>query len=206
MNPADKKSIPMTEEQQVMMESYEKGAEEYFYRKSENNPYSEWIDAALEKVGSEAKILEIGSGNGWLSDYVEAEGYQVERTDGVEAFVKYQKEKGKNAFKLNLFEDNLKHEYYDLILAASVFHHFTREQFSLILEKMFQGLTPGGYLAFRTKKGESDGLADSYEGLRVYYCYWTEEPLREALEKAGFIVEKIGESGPKHLATLVRKA
>ncbi len=196
----------MTEEQRVMMENYEKGAEEYFYRSSENNPHSEWIDAALVEIEPDAKILEIGSGNGWLADSIETKGYQVERTDGVDAFVKYQKEQGKNIFKLNLFEDNLKQEYYDLILAASVFHHFTREQFALILEKMFRGLASGGRLAFRTKKGEGEGLTDSIEGLLVYYCYWTEEPLRKVLEKAGFTVEKIEESGPKHLAVLARRA
>lgn len=206
MNSSDKTRIPMTEEQKVMMENYEKGAIEYFYRSSASNPHGEWIDVALSRVGHEAKILEVGSGNGWLSDYVETRGFHIERTDGVEAFVKYQKEKGKEAFRLNLFEDNLKQEYYNLILAASVFHHFTREQFASILEKMFQGLAPKGYLAFRTKKGEGEGLTDSDEGLQVYYCYWTEEPMKMALEEAGFVVEKIAESGPKHLAILARKA
>lgn len=117
----------MTEEQKVMMENYEKWAGEFFYRSPESNPHGGWVDVALEKVGLEAKILEIGSGNGWLSNYVESKGFRVERTDGVEAFVKYQKERGKEASRLNLFEDNLKQEYYNLILAASVFHHFTRE-------------------------------------------------------------------------------
>lgn len=206
MGPSYNTHIPMTEEQKVMMENYEKGAEEYFYRSPESNLHREWLDTALSKIGPEAKILEVGSGNGWLSDYIETKGFHVERTDGVEAFVKYQKEKGKEAFRLNLFEDDLKQGYYNLILAASVFHHFSREQFPLILEKAFQGLAPKGYLAFRTKKGEGEGLTDSNEGLQVYYCYWTEEPMKRALEESGFVIEKIAESGSRHLAVLARKA
>lgn len=197
--------IPMTEEQTVMMENYEKEASEYFYRSPESNPHREWIDRALSKVNPEANILEIGSGNGWLSDYVESKGFHIERTDGVKAFVNYQNERGKKAFILNLFEDSLKPNYYTLILAASVFHHFTREQFALMLQKMTLGLTPGGYLAFRTKKGEGERLTDSNEGLQVYYCYWLEEPLKSILAEAGFTVENISESGPQHLAVLARK-
>lgn len=195
----------MTEEQKVMMENYEKGARDFFYRSPESNPYQEWIDTALTRVGPDAKILEIGSGNGWLSDYIEARGFFVDRTDGVEVFVRYQNSKGHNAFLLNLFEDNLQENHYQLILAASVFHHFTREQFVTVLHKMSQGLVSGGYLAFRTKKGESEGLTDSNEGLRVYYHYWLQEPLRRIVEEAGFVVEEILESGPQHLALLAKK-
>jgi 2-polyprenyl-3-methyl-5-hydroxy-6-metoxy-1,4-benzoquinol methylase len=192
-------------EQEIMKRSYEEHASKYFYRSAGSNEHGEWIDEALEKIGVSGNILEVGSGNGWLADLLESRGYRVDRTDSSRAFVEYQRSQGHDASLLDLLTDAISQEAYQLIIAASVLHHFTAEQLPIILEKLYRGLAPGGWLAFRIKRGTEAGVSQSNEGLEVYYQYWEIEPLRAVVERAGFHIDRIGESGPKHIAVLAQR-
>lgn len=196
--------IVKTEEQIAMLHSYEEQAQKYFYR-DPSGVNTEWIDRAVDLIPAGGTILEIGGGNGWLADYLEEKGYRVERTDGVKAFVEYQQSTGKEAYILDLFTDELKKSHFDLVILASVIHHFTREQLPLVFNKIFVGLKPGGRMALRTKSGDGEGLFPTVEGVPVYYCYWNVEELRLVLEVSGFREIDVYQEGPKHIVATARK-
>ena len=61
-----------------------------------------WIDETLALVPQNARILEIGTATGRDADYIEAQGYYVERTDATKAFVALQREQGHEARELNV--------------------------------------------------------------------------------------------------------
>ena len=196
-----------TKEQLKMLESYEKEGKKYFYR-GEKIPTDtkEWVDALQEKLSVAMSIIEVGSGNGWLADYYEKSGLVVECTDAVDTFVHHLEKSGKKVRKIDLLNDSLGITSYDCIIGASVLHHFTVEQFEIILEKFYRGLNTNGIVAMRVKKGEGTAFVDSVEGLKVFYKYWTEGELRQVLEKGGFVIEELKtNSQGTHVSVIARK-
>lgn len=116
-------------------------------------PLKHWIDAALAMLPSDARILEIGSANGRDALYMEQCGYVAERSDAAPAFVRYLRDAGFTARKLNVIHDDLGTDY-DLIFANAVFPHFNQDDTAAALRNIYRSLRPGGMCAFNVKQGD----------------------------------------------------
>lgn len=177
----------MSDSNDQTIESYEKHVQEYINGTPQavEGVVKEWIDRALEGLPQDARILECGSANGRDAAYMQQAGYAVQCSDATQAFVDMLQEKGFNAKKLNLLEDELGGPY-DLVLANAVLLHFTRDEVARVLQKVREALDVNGRFAFTLKQGEGEEWSEYKLGAPRFFCYWTEEQIRSYITEAGF--------------------
>lgn len=177
----------MSEENYKTVESYNTHVQEYIdgtpHRVS--GVHKDWLDGSLADVPKYARILEFGSGFGRDAEYLAGLGYTVECSDASTEFVKLLQERGFDAKVLNAITDELP-QGLDFVFAHAFLLHFTRDEASRVIRKVFGALNPNGKFAFTLKQGEGEGWSEKKLGAPRFFCYWTEPQIREALESAGF--------------------
>jgi SAM-dependent methyltransferase len=177
----------MSDTNDMTVQSYDAHVQEYI----EGTPQSvegfiqDWIDRVLVGLPHNSKILEIGSAFGRDADYIESQGYKVERTDVTPGFVQLLQTKGHEARQLNAITDDLGGGY-DLIFADAVLLHFTRDETKRVISKVYDALSNNGRFAFSLKNGEGEEWSDAKLNAPRYFCYWTKETIQPLLEQAGF--------------------
>lgn len=141
----------------------------------------------LPTIGTDAHVLEIGSGPGWDADALEALGPRVRRTDVTAAFRGIQAERGKVVEPLDLLIDDLGGPY-DAVLTLYVFQHFERDATAALLAKVAAALRPAGQflVSLREGTGEMWELSDTSGAYRVVER--SREEFEAALDAAGFDV------------------
>lgn len=156
-----------------------------------------WIDRALALVPPQGHVLELGSGFGRDADYIEARGYQVDRTDVTPGFVEHLRSQGHEARILNALTDEFGGPY-DLVFADAVLLHFTPEQLVHVLRKSAAALHPDGVVAFTVKVGDGPAWrTEKFADARFFYL-WREAPLRKQIANAGLDIVEIGEHESTH--------
>jgi SAM-dependent methyltransferase len=157
--------------------------------------------AAVESGG---RILEVGSGAGRDADFIESLGAQVRRTDVTEAFLDIQRQRGKQAYKLDLLTDELGGPY-DGILALCVLIHIDRDCTDGVLQKVAAALRNGG--AFLVSLREGAGETDDDDG---HMTYWSRDDFAARLDAAGLTIDwenaHVGGVDKRWLTFLARKA
>lgn len=144
-----------------------------------------WIDATLQGLPSDVRILELGSAFGRDAAYIESLGYSVQRTDATQGFVDYLRKQGYVANLLNAITNELPASY-DLIFADAVLLHFTPEDMKIVLGKVFQALNDDGRFSFSLKQGEGEEWSNAKLGAPRYFCYWKQDDIIELMKKVGF--------------------
>lgn len=172
---------------QQTLAAYNQGIEKYIagVRAEIEGSLAAWFDTALHDLPRDAKILEIGSANGRDANHIESHGYQVERTDGSQAFVDYLTAAGQQARVLNILTDPIP-DGYDLILANAVFLHFTLEEFRSAVKKVHAALVVGGRFALTLKRGSGDETTTIKMDAPRYFRYWQPQDVVTELESIGF--------------------
>lgn len=145
----------------------------------------DWLDSSLTGVPKDALILELGSAFGRDAEYLSGLGYSVRCTDATTAFVDLLLQKGFDAKVLNAITDELQQEL-DYVLANAVLLHFTRDEASQVIRKVFAALKPNGRFVFSLKQGEGESWSEEKIGAPRYFCYWTEPQIRQLLKATGF--------------------
>lgn len=145
----------------------------------------EWIDGALANLQKDATILEIGTAFGRDADYIESQGYTINRTDAAKGFVELLQSQGHNARVLNILTDSI-NQTFDMIFADAVFLHFTEDELHGVLDKVHAALTQGGILAFSVKQGEGEEWSDEKINSPRYFKYWQADAIRQMLEAHNF--------------------
>ncbi len=155
-----------------------------------------WIDATLLNLSPAARILEVGYAFGRDANYIESQGYSVERSDATLGFVEYLQQQGHEARQLNILEDAIQ-EKYDLVFANAVLLHFNREEVQAVIRKVNDSLNPGGLFSFSLKQGTGEEWSDAKLGAARYFCYWEDAVIKGVLARAGFhdISSQEGELG-----------
>ena len=189
----------MSETNSRTVESYNAHIQEYI----DGTPHEvsgvvkDWLDGSLADVPKDARILEFGSAFGRDAEYLAGLGYTVECTDATPAFVDLLQQKGFDAKVLNAITDELP-QGLDFVLANAVLLHFTRDEASQVIKKVFDALNTNGRFAFTLLQSTKDNTWDNRLGAPRFFCYWTEPQIREVLESAGFCGVEI--SGDKATA------
>lgn len=170
------------------LQAYEGHINDYIERTpQEVNGYVKiWIDSMLHTLDPEAKILEIGSAFGRDADYIETQGFSVERTDATLGFVEYLETQGYNARALNILTDEIDSDH-DLIFADAVFLHFSDDELSLALTKVRNALSPQGILGLTLKCGIGEEWSSDKLGEPRYFHYWDKDSISQKLDEAGFL-------------------
>jgi predicted TPR repeat methyltransferase len=133
--------------------------------------------------------------------YLQSLGYKVECTDATRAFVDLLNQEGFNARILNAITDDIEGSY-DLIFANAVLLHFTRDEAKRVMRKVMNALNSHGTFAFTVKQGEGERWsvpAEDKLGVSRYFCYWTEDRIRRAVQEVGFTsVKAAGDQSTSH--------
>lgn len=176
----------MTSSNDQTIKSYEAHVQEYINSDPGiSDIMKQWFGEAVAGLPKTAHILELGSAFGRDAAYLQGLGYSVECTDAVKAFVALLQEKRFNARRLNAITDELGGPY-DLILANAVLLHFTRTETTQVLKKVYAALAKQGTFAFSLKQGDGENWSDEKLGAPRYFCFWTEDQIRQLLEQIGF--------------------
>jgi SAM-dependent methyltransferase len=144
-----------------------------------------WLDASLEGLPYDARILEIGSGFGHDAVYIEQQGYGVERTDVTPGFVKLLQGQGHEARHLNVLTDAIEGPY-DLVLADAVVHHLTKPETTTAARNVLGALGVVGRFAISLRTGHSEGWSDEKLGVPRYFTHWERPGIEEVVKDVGF--------------------
>lgn len=145
----------------------------------------EWLDASLELIPKDGRILEVGSGFGRDAEYIRDKGFDIECSDAVPNFVELLQKKGFKTKSLDLLKDEIGSDY-DMVLADAVLLHFTPEESELVARKIYKALNSGGVFALRMKQGDGAVWTEEKLGEPRYFYYWKADELKNMLTACGF--------------------
>lgn len=172
--------------------SYEQHVQEYIDGTPQevSSFVKDWIDESLSYVPKSGRVLEIGSAFGRDANYIEQAGYVVRRTDATENFVDLLRSQGHEADLLNAITDDLGGPY-KMVFADAVLLHFTAEELTSVLSKIYESLGTGGILAFTLKQGVGAEWSNDKLGAPRFFNYWTRDELEGELNKQNFKILKL---------------
>ena len=173
----------------ITVESYENNVQAYIDAtvKIVDSHYKTWLDRVLKYVPISQSILELGSAFGRDADYMEAQGYTVERTDATTGFVDYMNAQGASARVLDAISDYFNGPY-GLVFANAVLVHFAPADAQIVARKAYEALSEGGIFAISLKLGQGSGWETDKLGARRFFQYWDAKEMAELLEKIGFVI------------------
>ncbi len=151
-------------------------------------------------LGPGARVLEIGSGGGQDARALEEAGLSVRRTDITPAFVELLRDAGHEADVLDPLVDDLDDPArpgtpYDAVWASACLLHVERATLPVVLGRLARATRPGGRLVMWVKEGDGEAWSTHGSvGAPRRFVYWREPALREALEEAGWTVDRVDHS------------
>ncbi|NOE28160.1 methyltransferase domain-containing protein [Ruegeria sp. HKCCD6157] len=141
--------------------------------------------AFADAVGAGGYVLDLGSGPGSDSGFLMRQGLKVRALDATPAFVEHARENGVDAY-LGTFDDVTETAEFDGVYASFSLLHAPRADFQRHLTAIHRALKPGGQLFLGMKLGTGEHRDD----LDRYYSYYTEAEIEDALNKAGFTIDR----------------
>lgn len=186
----------MSSDNQQTVQAYDEHVQEYIAATPNKvtREWEVWINENLDHLDKSAAILEFGSAFGRDADYMESQGYRVQRTDASAGFVSLLQKQGHDAKLLNALTDPLPSNL-DMVFASAVLLHFTREEAGEVIRKVYAALRDHGRFVFSLKIGDGEETSDAKLGAPRYFCYWQAPAIEKVLADAGFDNVKITTAG-----------
>lgn len=122
--------------------------------------HSRHLDAFLDKVSIDARVLELGCGAGRDAARIIERGFDLDATDGIPAMVAKANERHDVGARLMRFDELDASEAYDAVWAHACLLHCPRSELPGILALIHRSLRPGGihYASFKLGDGEGRDL------------------------------------------------
>jgi SAM-dependent methyltransferase len=147
------------------------------------------IEDFVVRLGTGARVLEIGSGGGRDALLMEELGLSVRRTDITPAFVTLLREQGHDADLLDPLVDDLSSPEgpHDGVWANASLLHVARADLPTVLTRLADVTRAGGLLRISLKEGDGEGWSThgAISGPR-HFTYWRADALREAILTTGW--------------------
>lgn len=218
----------MSKENKQTVEVYKKTAHLYLENSAEHDRLdpakAEKKKAKLEKLITEsfkglpenAKVFEIGSGEGANAKFMKDLGYNITASDTADDFINATKAQGVNTIKFDVLEDEFKEKYHGAF-CWRVFVHFTKEDALEVINKVYDALEENGVFIFNAINRELkevdnewvDFAGEYHMGVERYYNYYLKEDLDNIISKTNFKIKDFhtegGESGNKWLVYVLEK-
>ncbi|MGH3458840.1 methyltransferase [Aeromicrobium sp.] len=163
--------------------SYEQIADDYARETAGAGVLSGGLTRLAETVPA-GHVLEIGSGPGWDADALEEAGLTVRRTDITQAFIEFQRARGKVVDRLDAINDDVGGPY-DAVVTLHVLQHVEQDDLPAVLTKVAGALRPGGRFLVSIPLGEGAGWEVGESGNRYYRALRSEAEFIAALAQAG---------------------
>lgn len=147
------------------------------------------IEEFVARIGTGARVLEIGSGGGRDALLMEELGLDVRRTDITPAFVTLLREQGHGCDLIDPLVDDLSSPQgpYDAVWANASLLHVGRHALPTVLSRLAAVTRDGGLLRLSVKEGEGEGWS-THGAIRNprHFTYWRAPALEEVAADAGW--------------------
>jgi len=165
------------------LEFYQTRSEEWAARMP--NEWAPELDGFLDLLPTDARILELGCGDGRDSARMIARGFDVETSDGSPEMARMASQKLGREVPVMRFDELEAMEDYDAVWAHATLLHVKRADLPGILRRIHRALKPGG-IHFANFKGDSQGDEEGHrDEFGRYYNYMSEAALQAAYADAG---------------------
>lgn len=143
------------------------------------------LDGFLDQLAPDARILEMGCGDGRDAARIIARGFTLDTSDGSPEMARLASEKLERKVPVMRFDELEAVEEYDAVWTHASLLHAQRKELPGILERIYRALKPGG-LHFANFKGDSQGDEEGHrDEFGRYYNYMSEAALHDAYAQAG---------------------
>ncbi len=155
----------------------------------DNEANCDFIRNSLNDLSQDAKMFEIGSGDGRDARFINSLGYNIQTSDAVESFLSILKDEGFSPIKFNVINDDFA-DSYDYILANAVFVHLTKSEVEEAVQKVYSALRNNGRFTIslrRRLEGEKDWRANipgTSDGR--FFSFWNISEAKIMLRNVGF--------------------
>lgn len=174
----------------LAVNTYNKIAEKYTKEYFEDLSDAPYIDKFLDLLPSKAKILDIGSGPGQFSKYVNKKGFNVSGVDYSDEMVGIANEKVPSVSfqKMDMRKLKFKPETFDALLVSYSLIHIPSKQIPTTLKGFNKVLKPKGYIEIIAQKGKANQIIDApfMPTEKMFFNFFTRDRISKFLEKAGF--------------------
>lgn len=152
----------------------------------------------LQDCDRTAPVLELGSGPGYLLEFLRRAGFtSVDGIDVSPEQVGLAAERGVHAQVANAFEYlQTKKRVYGAVLAVDFLEHFTKDEVTELLRLIYESLLPGGYLLAQSPNGQGLFAGQVVHGDFGHLCVFTPDSLAQVLRLTGFADIEMSETGP----------
>lgn len=176
--------------------------------------FDDWrhIDNLVEKLPSNAKILDVGCGNGLPIDkYLSEKGFEVLGIDISENQIELAKNNAPQAkFEvMDMEELSLPNENFDAALLLYSLFHLPRGIHQKILTDINKTVKPGGILLVTMGVYETETTRDEFEDLKLFWSSWDKLKNKAILAQSGFnlLYEDMHKIGSEdHMIVMARKS
>ncbi len=173
--------------------------------KRKRKQLEKFIRTNIKTLPKGAKVFEIGSADGTNAKYIEKLGYDITASDIAEDFINLIKSKGLKTIKFNVLENEF-NEKYSAIFCWRVFVHFTKNDASKVLKKVYNILEKDGLFIFNAINRETREVDEEWVDFpneyhmeaERYYKYFYEEELNEIITKLGYKIYNFHKEGGKN--------
>ncbi len=132
--------------------------------------FSQVADRFLQKLPTDAHILDFGCGAGRDTKYFLEKGYEVDPVDGSPELCTFASAYTGIPVKCMLFQELNEDQIYDGIWACASILHVQKMELADVFTRMIRALKPGGVIYTSFKYGQFEGLRD-----QRYFTDFTEE-------------------------------
>ena len=159
--------------------------------------YEELLDG-FEKYRKTNKILDVGSGYGFLLKIARKRGWEVYGTELTDDAVNFCSEEGINMRKGNLNEVGFDPDMFDIVTSIEVIEHLNNP--NELVKEMMRIVRPGGKVYMTTPNFNAVlryRLKSKYDVIEfpLHLCYYTAKTLKKLYRSHGFEIEKIRTTG-----------
>lgn len=111
----------------------------------------------IERLKPGARILELGCGGGRDAEYLIAQGFDVDATDGTAEIAAQAAQRLNRPVRVMRFDELSSIEQYDAVVASASLLHVPRPDLPQIVRQIWQALKPGGWHLASYKGGGEEG-------------------------------------------------
>lgn len=129
--------------------------------KKKREKLEELIKVNFSSLPKNAKVFEIGSGDGINAKFIENLGFEVTASDMADDFIKAIQSQELTTIKFDAIEDNFPEKYF-AIFCWRVFVHFTKEDARKIIKKVFDTLENNGIFIFNAINRETKNIDNEW--------------------------------------------
>lgn len=171
------------------IEFYDRSVEEYI-ENTKNLQGRKWLEKFISYLPKKARVLDLGCAYGRDCKFFVNKGLETHGVDLSPKMIEKARSYVKNAkfHIMDMLDLKFKESFFDGVWCSATLLHVKKKEVPKALSEIKRVLKKGGvlYLALKEGKGEKVIKDERYKGAEKFYSYFTENEIKEILNKNGF--------------------